>query len=324
MEDPGAGAAAGLTSMERPLSAHDRHVQNLGAVAEHVFHEHAAVAPAAREGRLATRLRRWGAPGVMLAVLLGKLKYLLVVAKVLKLSTLASMLLMVGVYGSMWGLPFAVGFVLLIFVHELGHALVMRQQGIPAGAPVFIPFVGAVIAMRGLPRDAYVEALVGIGGPVLGSVGAAACLVAAVLTGERFWYALASTGFMINLFNLIPLYPLDGGRIIGAISRWLWLVGAAVGVGVFLVTESPLMLLVLIFGLLNVGQLRRAAAAGYYRIPAARRLVIGTAYVGLVVALVCASAWTDHALHHPATIAQATTLGFLGAMASAMWPARRA
>ena len=128
MEDPGAGAAAGLTSMERPLSAHDRHVQNLGAVAEHVFHEHAAAAPAAREGRLATRLRRWGAPGVMLAVLLGKLKYLLVVAKVLKLSTLASMLLMVGVYGSMWGLPFAVGFVLLIFVHELGHALVMRQQ----------------------------------------------------------------------------------------------------------------------------------------------------------------------------------------------------
>jgi len=324
MEDPGAGAAAGLTSVERPLSAHDRHVQNLGAVAEHVFHEHAAVAPAAREGRLATRLRRWGAPGVVLAVLLGKLKYLLVAAKVLKLSTLLSMLLMVGVYGSMWGLPFAVGFVLLIFVHELGHALVMRQQGIPAGAPVFIPFVGAVIAMRGLPRDAYVEALVGIGGPVLGSVGAAACLVAAVLTGERFWYALASTGFMINLFNLIPLYPLDGGRIIGAISRWLWLVGAAVGVGVFLVTESPLMLLVLIFGLLNVGQLRRAAAAGYYRIPAARRLVIGTAYVGLVVALVCASAWTDHALHHPATVAQATTLGFLGAMASAMWPARRA
>src|SRR3989442_9926258 len=150
--------------MEQPLSPRDRHQRNLGAVAEHVFQEHRAVSPR-REGRLATRLRRWGAPGAVLAVLLGKLKYLLVVAKVLKLSTLASMLLMIGVYGSMWGFPFAVGFVLLIFVHELGHALVMRQQGIPAGAPVFIPFVGAVIAMRGLPRDAYVEALVGIGGP---------------------------------------------------------------------------------------------------------------------------------------------------------------
>src|SRR5439155_11846205 len=166
MEDPGAGAAAGLTSMERPLSAHDRHVQNLGAVAEHVFHEHAAVAPAAREGRLATRLRRWGAPGVMLAVLLGKLKYLLVVAKVLKLSTLASMLLMVGVYGSVWGFPFAVGFVLLIFVHELGRALGRAHEEIHPEPCGFSPFVGAVIAMRGRPRDAYVEALVGIGGPV--------------------------------------------------------------------------------------------------------------------------------------------------------------
>src|SRR5437867_5242124 len=151
---------------EQTLSERERHLRNLGAVAEHLFTQQAnASAAPAREGQVATRLRRWGAPGVLLAVLLGKLKWLLVAAKVLKLSTLLSMLLMVGVYGSMWGLPFAVGFVLLIFVHELGHALVMRQQGIPAGAPVFIPFVGAVIAMRGLPRDAYVEALVGIGGP---------------------------------------------------------------------------------------------------------------------------------------------------------------
>src|SRR5207245_11385732 len=124
-------------------------------------------------------------------------------------------------YATIWGLPFAVGFVLLIFVHELGHALVMRQQGIPAGAPVFIPFVGAVIAMRGLPRDAYVAAVVAIGGPLLGSLGAAACLGGAVTTGARFWYALASTGFLINLFNLIPLYPLDGRLISAASSRSL-------------------------------------------------------------------------------------------------------
>ena len=303
---------------EQTLSERDRHLRNLGAVAEHLFTQQAQASPApAREGRVATRLRRWGAPGVLLAVLLGKLKWLLVAAKFLKLSTLLSMLLMVGVYGTIWGIPFAVGFVLLIFVHELGHALVMRQQGIPAGPPVFIPFVGAVIAMRGLPRDAYVEAVVAIGGPLLGSLGAAACLAAAVATGARFWYALASTGFLINLFNLIPLYPLDGGRIIGAISRWLWLVGAAVGVTVFVLTQSPLMLLVLLFGLLNVGQLRRAPAADYYRIPAARRLAIGTAYLGLVVALVCASAWTEQALHGlPAAAAQAAALVALGATAA--------
>ena len=303
---------------EQTLSERERHLRNLGAVAEHLFTQQAnASAAPAREGQVTTRLRRWGAPGVLLAVLLGKLKWLLVVAKFLKLSTLLSMLLMVWVYATMWGVPFAVGFVLLIFVHELGHALVMRQQGIPAGAPVFIPFVGAVIAMRGLPRDAYVEAVVAIGGPLLGSLGAAVCLAAAVTTGERFWYALASTGFLINLFNLIPLYPLDGGRIIGAISRWLWLVGAAVGVTVFLITQSPLMLLVLLFGLLNVGQLRRGPAADYYRIPAARRIAIGTAYLGLVVALVCASTWTEQALRGlPAAAAQAAALVALGATAA--------
>jgi len=303
---------------EQTLSERERHLRNLGAVAEHLFTQQAnASAAPAREGQVTTRLRRWWAPGVLLAVLLGKLKWLLVAAKFLKLSTLLSMLLMVGVYGTIWGIPFAVGFVLLIFVHELGHALVMRQQGIPAGPPVFIPFVGAVIAMRGLPRDAYVEAVVAIGGPLLGSLGAAACLAAAVATGARFWYALASTGFLINLFNLIPLYPLDGGRIIGAISRWLWLVGAAVGVTVFLITQSPLMLLVLLFGLLNVGQLRRGPAAGYYRIPASRRLAIGTAYLGLVVALVCASTWTEQALRGlPAAAAQAAALVALGATAA--------
>src|SRR2546428_12904368 len=151
---------------EQTLSERERHQRTLGAVAEPLFTQQANGSPApAREGGVTTRLRRWGAPGVLLAVLLGKLKWLLVVAKFLKLSTLLSMLLMVWVYATMWGVPFAVGFVLLIFVHELGHALVMRQQGIPAGAPVFIPFVGAVIAMRGLPRDAYVEAGGAIRGP---------------------------------------------------------------------------------------------------------------------------------------------------------------
>src|SRR2546428_9099203 len=204
---------------EQTLSERERHQRTLGAVAEPLFTQQANGSPApAREGGVTTRLRRWGAPGVLLAVLLGKLKWLLVVAKFLKLSTLLSMLLMVWVYATMWGVPFAVGFVLLIFVHELGHALVMRQQGIPAGAPVFIPFVGAVIAMRGLPRDAYIEAVVAIGGPLLGSLGAAACLVAAVTTGARFWDALPSTRVLVNPVKPIPLHPLHGGRHLSPIQ----------------------------------------------------------------------------------------------------------
>jgi Zn-dependent protease len=277
---------------DRSLSEHERRLRNLGAVAEHLAKEQAAARPAGRlDGRFGAALRRWGPLGVLLALALGKAKWLLVLAK-----APLSMVLMVWVYATLWGLPFAAGFVLLIFVHEMGHALVMRQQGIPASAPVFIPFVGAVIAMRGLPRDAWVEAVVALGGPLVGSLGAAGCLAVGVQTGEPFWYALASSGFMINLFNLIPLHPLDGGRIIGAVSRWLWLVGAAIGVAVFLVTWSPMMFLLLLFGLLNLGELRRPPREDYYRIPPARRLAIGAAYVGLVVVLVFASWWTDGAL----------------------------
>jgi Zn-dependent protease len=275
-------------------AAHERHVRNLQAVAEHLLNAPPPRAGAGRS-RVGAALRRWGPLGLLLALLFGKTKWLLAVGK-----APLSMLVMVWVYATMWGLPFAAGFVLLIFVHELGHALVMRQQGIPASAPVFIPFVGAVIAMRGLPRDAWVEALVAMGGPVLGSVGAAACLAMGVRTGDRFWYALASTGFMINLFNLIPLHPLDGGRIVGAVSRWLWVVGAVLGVAVFLATWSPMMLLLLLFGLMNAGQLLRPPTEDYYRIPAARRLAVGASYVTLAVALVLAGWWTDRTLHGPA------------------------
>ena len=149
------------------------------------------------------RLSTLGPIGVGLLFVLGKFKLLLPLLKIAKLSTLLTMLFTVWVYAQIWGVYFATGFVLLIFVHELGHALVMRQQGINAGAPVFIPFVGAVIAMKSVPRNAWVEAVVGIGGPVLGSLGALACLIIGWSMNSLFWYALASTGFLINLFNLI-------------------------------------------------------------------------------------------------------------------------
>jgi Zn-dependent protease len=175
--------------------------------------------------------------------------------------------------------------VLLIFVHELGHAVVMRQQGIRAGAPVFIPFVGAVIAMKSLPRDAYVEALVGIGGPILGSLGAFVCLVIGWLGGGEIWYALAYTGFMLNLFNLIPISPLDGGRIVGVIGRWLWLVGYAVGIAVFLTTHSPILFLILLFGLFGLGRTLRGPRPGYFDVEPRKRLAIGAAYFALLALL---------------------------------------
>jgi len=268
-----------------------RRLANLQAVARHHIAGPSETpptdAPPARKQTSAwrRRLATLGPLGVVAAFVLGKAKLIVPLLKFTKLSTLLTMLVAVWAYAMVWGLPFAVGFVLLIFVHEMGHALVMQQQGIRAGAPVFIPFVGAAITMKSLPRNAWVEALVGIGGPVLGSVGALVCLVIAWLTESMFWYALASTGFLINLFNLIPISPLDGGRIVGVISRWLWAVGYAVGAVVLFLTRSPILFLILLLGLFTLGRTLRGPREGYFDIEPAKRLTMGVAYFGLLAAL---------------------------------------
>jgi Zn-dependent protease len=268
----------------------ERRIRNLQAVLRH--QATAADARPATPSPWRKRLSALGPIGVALIFVLGKLKFLLPLLKFTKLSTLLTMLLAVWAYGLFFGVPFAIGFVLLIFVHELGHGLVMQQQGLRAGAPVFIPFVGAVIAMKSLPKNAYVEALVGIGGPILGSVGALACLVVAWISGSTLWYALAETGFLINLFNLIPISPLDGGRIVGVISRWLWLVGYAVGIAVFLVTYSPILFLILLLGLFTLARTIRGPRAGYFDVDPAKRLAIGAAYFALL-ALLALGMWVS-------------------------------
>jgi Zn-dependent protease len=274
----------------RPDDAHTRKtVDNLHVVAAHLAQEArpAAPDPAARRpaGAGSGGWKRWGPFGGAALFVLGKLKVLLPFVKFANLGTLLSMVVAVGAYTMIWGFGFALGFVALIFVHESGHALAMRQQGLRAGAPVFIPFVGAVIAMKDLPRNAHVEAVVGIGGPALGTLGALACLLVGRLTGSLFWYALASTGFFLNLFNMIPISPLDGGRIVGVISRWLWVAGYAIGIVVLVVTRSPMLFLILVIGLFGLGRARRGLAPDYYAVPAALRLRMALAYFGLLAVM---------------------------------------
>jgi Zn-dependent protease len=270
-------------------SEQQKHLENLQAVAAHIAQRsERAKKPAQQEakaGKFTAGLRRWGPLGIVLALVLGKFKWLVMLAKFAKLPTLLTMVVAVAAYASIWGIPFALGFVLLIFVHELGHVLVMRQQGIPAGAPVFIPFVGAVIAMKGRPRDAYVEALVGIGGPALGTAATILCLILGWLTRENFWFALASTGFLINLFNMIPISPLDGGRIAGVISQWLWGVGLAIGVIVFINTKSPLLFLILLLGVYTLFKNIRRRADDYYNVDLTRRISIAALYFGLLAVM---------------------------------------
>jgi Zn-dependent protease len=221
-----------------------------------------------------------------IAAAAGKLKFLGVLASVLKLKTLLTMALTIGVYSMAWGWKFALGFVLLIFVHEMGHAIAMRQQGVPASAPVFIPFVGALIAMRGRPRDAGVEAYVAIGGPILGSIGAWAVLAFGLYYKLPLFVALGHVGILLNLFNLIPVPPLDGGRIVGAFSPAFWAVGYALGIVAVWYVRSPILIVVLALGLFSLYQRWKHPIPGYHDISMGRRLAIGVAYVGLIALLI--------------------------------------
>ncbi|MCW2920595.1 MAG: peptidase [Thermoleophilia bacterium] len=204
--------------------------------------------------------------------------------------TAASMLVSVAAYSLFFGLPFAAGFVLLLLVHELGHALQLKREGLRAGAPVFIPFMGAAIAMRDMPRDAAMEARVGIAGPILGSLGALAVHGAAIALDSPLLLALAFTAYFLNLFNLLPVSPLDGGRIAAALSPKLWLIGIVLLGLLFLARPNPVLAIIVLLGAMDSwGRWRRRNDddGAYYRtVSPAFRGWLAVSWLGLVVALV--------------------------------------
>ena len=237
-------------------------------------------------------LRRLAAPLIGLGFLLVKFGGLLLKLKVV--TTGASMLVSVAAYAWLWGLPFAIGFVLLIFVHELGHVIELRRQGVPASAPLFIPFLGAVIGMKELPDDAWKEARVALAGPILGSVGAAVCWIAGEATGSELLVGLAFVGFLLNLFNLIPIVPLDGGRAVGALHPIFWFVGLLMMLALVVLQPNPILILIVIIGGLDLWRRwrERGDAAHYYDLPVRQRVTVGVVYLGLVAVLALAMSAT--------------------------------
>lgn len=237
-------------------------------------------------------LRKLAAPLIGLGFLILKFGGLLLKLKVV--TTGASMFVSIAAYAWFWGLPFAIGFVLLIFVHELGHVLELRRQGIPASAPLFIPFLGAVIGMKQLPDDAWKEARVALAGPILGSVGAAACWIAGEATGSELLIGLAFVGFFLNLFNLIPIVPLDGGRAAGALHPVFWFVGLLMMLALVVLRPNPILILIVILGGLDLWRRwrERGEAKRYYDLPTRQRVTVGIVYLGLVAVLALAMSAT--------------------------------
>jgi Zn-dependent protease len=212
-----------------------------------------------------------------------------------------SMLISMAAYSWIYGWKYAAGFVLLIFVHEMGHYLAARQRGIDTGLPTFIPFVGAWIALKDMPQDAETDAYIGFGGPLLGSAAAMACYFAARETGSNLLLALAYSGCMLNLFNLIPILPLDGGRITSVISPKVWLVGVPLLAGLFFVQPSPMLILI---GILALPHLKTALSdsastqAGYYAVASETRINYAVMYLGLAAFLAMMSYSIHRMLGH--------------------------
>lgn len=180
-------------------------------------------------------------------VLLAATKGKLLLLGLTKSSTFLSMFAFFAVYWTAWGWPFALGLVVSIYIHEMGHVDALRRYGFKAGAPMFIPGLGALIRLRQHPANPVEDARIGLAGPLWGTGAAAACFLVYLAAGAAVWAAIAHLGAFINIFNLIPLGSLDGGRGFRALSRsQALLVTAALGTAWFLSGEALILLVAIV------------------------------------------------------------------------------
>ena len=245
-------------------------------------------------------LRRLWAPLAAVGALLVKFKFLIfAVAKFKVFTVAASMIVSVGAYALLGGWWFGVALVGLIFVHEIGHVLELRRQGVPASAPLFIPFVGAFVGMKQMPKNAWKEAQVALAGPLLGTVGAVGVWIAGVAFDSNFLKAIAFVGFLLNLFNLLPIVPLDGGRAVAALHPAIWIAGLAGLAVLAYFRPNPILLIVLVLGGMEAWNRWRTRndpeKHEYYKVKPWQRAVVAVVYLGLAAFLVLAM----HATHVP-------------------------
>ena len=241
------------------------------------------------------KIKKYLAPiGIVLLLLIkfgAKLKFLIL--PILKffpvlLKTGGTMLFAIWAYSLFWGWKFAVGFVILILLHEFGHLIAARLFRLKVGLPVFIPFMGALIALKEAPRHAWVEFWIAAGGPIFGGLASLGCHCIYFATGNEFFSALAYTGYFLNLFNLMPTGFLDGGRMVTALSPWLWLVGILIAGAFAVYRPSFIIFLILLCSLPRLFSLFRKKTKEeqrYYEVTPFQRGVAAFVYFGLIFAL---------------------------------------
>ncbi len=199
-----------------------------------------------------TKKSYWGWLAVIGVFLLTKAKWLLVLLKVGKFATLASMFVSLWAYAIFFGWKFAIALVYLIFIHEMGHLIAAKLKNIPTSPAVFIPFLGAAIGID--PKkiaNAKTEFFVAYGGPLAGLISIIPAFALYTTTGDPYWALVIQLGALINLFNLFPVSPLDGGRIVSVLSPNIWLVGLLVLIPILFISPDPILILIFIFGLVT-------------------------------------------------------------------------
>ncbi len=210
-----------------------------------------------------------------------------VVAFALKFKLLFSLLTVLGsvfIYGWAFGFPFAIGFVLILAIHEMGHVAALRLKGLPAPPPVFIPFMGAAIFLSRNPQSAADEAFVAGGGPVAGWVASALAAWLFVSTANPLFGTIAYLGFFLQAFNLIPMSPLDGGRMVAAVDRRLWWVGLPILAAVVIFIHSFFAVLIaIIIGVEFFARVRAPADPRYYQVSARDRILTLVVWLSLLL-----------------------------------------
>ncbi|HYS55796.1 MAG TPA: site-2 protease family protein [Thermoanaerobaculia bacterium] len=199
----------------------------------------------------------------------------------------ASMALSIAAYATKAPLPLVVGFVLIILIHEIGHAVVIRAKGLRAGMMVFIPFIGGAVTLKDQPRSAYDDAQIGLAGPIAGTLASLLVLQIYKWTNTPLYLAIAAAGFAVNLLNLLPIGMLDGGRISAAVTKWMWVLGGGALVYKVVKQPNPLMLLLIALVAFQVyaSIVREKNDKSFYDVTITQRASIALAYFFLVVFL---------------------------------------
>jgi Zn-dependent protease len=213
------------------------------------------------------------------------------------------MVLSLLVYTAIFGWRYAAGFISLLLLHEMGHYTVARQCGLKVGLPAFIPFVGAWIELKEQPMNVETEAKVAFAGPFAGSLGAFAVYFFARAEDSPLLLAVAYSGFFLNLFNLLPLSPLDGGRITAILSPRVWFLGLPCLVALMIYRPSPMLIVIAIIAL---PQLMKAwkydpqapENIAYYNVEPKTRIEYAVLYLGLAALLAIMSYEVHEMLEH--------------------------